>query len=205
MLCTSLPCLFEKTSYLIKQILSVFPAVSLNLGIILLSKFEYHFRKFYDRDLMINYINYSLFNMYVMFVVDFFLYLFLGYYLHNVLPHDFGIRKPWYFLCLKNYWCKHRKPYIDLNDKLVINENTKKEKLLEEDEINIDPLHSKSKKEIKSDIYDKASKFESEQIYENKNPNEVFKIKNIVKIFNDGKKAVDKVSLRFYKDEIFAL
>ena len=205
MLCTSLPCLFEKTSYLIKQILSVFPAVSLNLGIILLSKFEYHFRKFYDRDLMINYINYSLFNMYVMFVVDFFLYLFLGYYLHNVLPHDFGIRKPWYFLCLKNYWCKHRKPFIDLNDKLIINENTKKEKLMEEDEINIDPLHSKSKKEIKSDIYDKASKFESEQIYENKNPNEVFKIKNIVKIFSDGKKAVDKVSLRFYKDEIFAL
>jgi len=36
--------------------------------------------------------------------VDFFLYLFLGYYLQNVLPHDFGIKRPFYFLCTCEYW-----------------------------------------------------------------------------------------------------
>ena len=45
-----------------------------------------------------------------MFGVDFFLFLFLGYYLNNVLPHDYGIRKPWHFLCWCNYWpIKRRK------------------------------------------------------------------------------------------------
>ncbi|MCQ2820758.1 MAG: ATP-binding cassette domain-containing protein, partial [archaeon] len=31
------------------------------------------------------------------------------------------------------------------------------------------------------------------------------KLRNIVKVFGDNKKAVDGVSLNFYKDEIFAL
>ena len=106
MYCVSLSCMLENIPFLIKAILSIFPSVCLNLGILLLSKFDYHFRKFYDRDFFIYHTNYSIFFMYIMLIVDFFLYLFLGYYLHNVLPHDFGIRKPWYFLCSKNYWCK---------------------------------------------------------------------------------------------------
>ena len=67
------------------------PLVNLNLGVLLLSKFEYHFRAFHNRDFFINHLNYSLFNTYVMFIVDFIFFLFLGYYLHNILPHDFGI------------------------------------------------------------------------------------------------------------------
>ena len=51
----------------------------------------------------------------------------------------------------------------------------------------------------------RLSKFESEEIYENKTKNEVLEIRNIVKIFEDGKKAVDGVNLNFYRDEIFAL
>ena len=204
MYCISLACLFEKTAYIIKAILSIFPAVSLNLGILLLSKFEYHFRKFYSRDLTINHINCSLFNMYVMFVFDFFFYLFLGYYLHNVLPHEFGIRKPWYFLCSKNYWYKHRKKFNDAIN-ILINDEPKKENLIYDGEINIEQDNSQLNQDIKPDIYDRNSKFENEEIYKNKNPDDVFQIKNIVKVFGDGKKAVDKVSLKFYKDEIFAL
>jgi hypothetical protein len=40
-----------------------------------------------------------------MFIIDFFIYLFLGYYLQNVLPHTYGIRKPFYFLFTSDYWC----------------------------------------------------------------------------------------------------
>ena len=44
-----------------------------------------------------------------MFVVDFFFFIFLGYYLNNVLPHDFGIRRPWNFLCTLKFWNPKRK------------------------------------------------------------------------------------------------
>ena len=54
-------------------------------------------------------------------------------------------------------------------------------------------------------FYRNNSKFESEDIYEDKDDNDVFEIRNIVKIFDDGKKAVNGVNLNFYRDEIFAL
>ena len=44
-----------------------------------------------------------------MFTVDFFLYLFLGYYLQNIVSHEFGISKPFYFLCTKTYWSNKEK------------------------------------------------------------------------------------------------
>ena len=109
MYCISLACMFEKTTMKLKILLSIFPPVSLNTGILLLSKFEYHFRNFYNRDFLINHYNYSIGIMLLMFIIDFFVYLFLGYYLHNVLPHEFGIRKPWYFLCSCDYWCNSKK------------------------------------------------------------------------------------------------
>jgi len=195
MYCVSLSCMFEKSPFKIKSILSIFPAVSLNLGILLISKFEYHFRTFYDRDLMIYHTNYSLFFMYIMLIIDFFLYLFLGYYLNNVLPHDFGIRKPWYFLCSKRYWCRNKsKKYFPKDDKLK-DLNSKDSNIVD----NENNLYSKT------DIYGGSPKFESEQIYEDKNENEVFRIRNLVKIYSDGKKAVDGVNLNLYKNEIFAL
>ena len=109
MYCISLACMFEKTSMKLKILLSIFPPVSLNTGILLLSKFEYHFRNFYNRDFLINHYNFSIGIMFLMFIIDFFVYLFLGYYLHNVLPHEFGIRKPWYFLCSCDYWYNSKK------------------------------------------------------------------------------------------------
>ena len=194
MYCISLACMFEKTSMKLKIILSLFPAVSLNTGILLLSKFEYHFRNFNNRDFLVDHYNYSIGIMFLMFGIDFFLYLFLGYYLNNVLPHDFGIRKPWNFLCSSDYWCNSKnkkRKYLNIKNKLELPEfNTDESRLLDDEK----------------NIYGRSSKFESEEIYEDKNKkDDVLEIRNIVKIFGDGKKAVDKVNLNFYKDEIFAL
>ena len=194
MYCISLACMFEKTSMKLKIILSLFPAVSLNTGILLLSKFEYHFRNFNNRDFLVDHYNYSIGIMFLMFGIDFFLYLFLGYYLNNVLPHDFGIRNPWYFLCSSDYWCNSKnkkRKYLNIKNKLELPEfNTDESRLLDDEK----------------NIYGRSSKFESEEIYEDKNKkDDVLEIRNIVKIFGDGKKAVDKVNLNFYKDEIFAL
>ena len=37
-------------------------------------------------------------------VVDLVLYMFLCFYLDNVVQQEFGIRRPWYFLCSPKYW-----------------------------------------------------------------------------------------------------
>ena len=194
MYCLSLACMFEETSFKIKSFLSIFPPVNLNLGILLFSKFEYHFKKFKNTDFTIRYINYSLFDVYISFIIDFFLYLFLGYYFHNVLPHDFGIRKPWYFLCSKGYWYKNKnRKFYNFEEKLEFGEfNTQESNLLEEEKENyIDQLNIKYR-QLNEEI-------------NNKNENDVFEIRNLVKIFDDGKKAVNGINLNFYKDEIFAL
>ena len=52
---------------------------------------------------------FSIENMFTMFGVDFFVYLFLGFYLQNIVSHDFGISRPFYFLCTRKYWCKKTK------------------------------------------------------------------------------------------------
>ena len=196
----------------LKIILSIFPPVCLEVGIVLFGQFESHFRKFHPRDYTKVYTNYSLFIMNLMQVIDFFLYLFLGYYLQNVLPHDFGIKRPWYFLCTKDYWCGNQNKKKKNNE--VLN---KIEKVDDEihgiDEVKIiDGMHSqnrfkKNEKEEKSTDDEKNKKnFEGEELYNDKtNPDDALRIQNIVKIFGDGKKAVDNVNLNFYKDEIFAL
>ena len=205
----SMACMGETSKKVVKIILSIFPAVCLELGIVLFGKFESHFRKFHPGDYTKTYTNYSLFIMNLMQIIDFFFYLFLGYYLQNVLPHEFGIKRPWYFVCTKSYWCgsQHK------NKK---NEEAKKkmnDEINEIDEIKIvDGMYSqkrlkKDDKEEKSTYEEKNKKnFEGEELYQDKtNPDDALRIQNIVKIFGDGKKAVDNVNLNFYKDEIFAL
>ena len=207
MYCISLFCVFGKKSLALKVILSIFPPVGLNIGILLFSKFEYHFKYFYNRDFITKYDNYSIGIMYAMFALDFFLYLFFGYYLDNILSHEFGIKKPWYFLFTKKYWLSFR------------NNKNKKENI-EKSEIISEKLNKNNYKDDKNqletgntlfpieinELNDNSPNFESEEIYKDKAiKGEILKIRNIVKIFKDGKKANDGINLNLYKDEIFAL
>ena len=99
----------EDANKALKIVLSIFPPVNLELGIILIGKFESHFKEFHMEDYTKTYTNYSMFIMNLMQIIDALLYLFLGYYLQNVLPHDFGIKRPLYFICTKEYWCSSKK------------------------------------------------------------------------------------------------
>ena len=204
MYCVSLACMFEGGSMAAKIALSLFPQVCLNNGILLFSKFQYHFRNFKDREFLEIYTTFSVGLMYLMFVLDFFLFLFLGFYLQNVIPHDFGIRKPFYFLCTSEFWCSNKKKKSEskkINDELNDEENI-------ENKENNDVVY-KNKENILNDqynLYENSPNFESEEIYKNRTKkDDVFKIRDIVKVFGDGKVAVNKVNLNFYKDEIFAL
>ena len=208
MYCISLSCMLDETSFEIKAILSIFPAVGLNLGLLQLSKFGYKFKHFYNRDLFIYHTNYSIFFMYMSFIFDFLFYIFLGFYLQNVLPHDFGIRKPWYFLCTLSYWGKGRKKkYITIEEKKELPEFNTRDSLALEDEKKEHLKKAKFKK-VRTKaykLYGDLTKFENDDIYDDKGMDECFEIRDIVKEFGDGKVAVNKVSINFYKDEIFAL
>ena len=174
----------ESSKYSLKIGLSVFPPITIYNAITLLAKFESHFRPFHHSDIFEKYTNYRIILMIAILTADIILYLFLGYYLQNVLPHDFGIRKPWYFIFKKICCCKNKKREY----------NVKAEDL---------------KSSENDDIFGSLpvnENFQSEEIYKDMtHPKDTYRIRNLVKQFGDGKIAVNHVDLNFYKNEIFAL
>ena len=174
--------------------LSIFPPITIYLGIILLGKFESHFRKFYLKDILYTFTNYSVLTMFLMLIGDLLLYFFLGYYLQNVLPHDFGVRKPWYFIFTKIFWgCKKDKSKYNSKNINYQIDNSNNIKNNDNDELIIGNTPQEDN-------------FQSEDIYkEMTNPKDSLKIRDLVKRFDDGKVAVNHVNLNFYKNEIFAL
>ena len=206
----SIACIKETASKAAKIGLSIFPPVAIEVGIVMFGEFESHFRKFHPKYFTNIYTNYSLFIMLLMLLIDFFLYLFLGYYLQNVLPHSYGIRKPFYFLFTPDYWCgksaKKITPKLTSKDIEVKNRNEVNDTAVK----NLDE-YSKKTSEISNislfeDYYKNDPNFEGEALYKDRTKkDDALRIKNIVKTFEDGKTAVGRVNLNFYKDEIFAL
>jgi hypothetical protein len=96
-------CMKDTAGKSVKVGLSFFPPVVIEIGIVMLAEFQSHFRKYKPRYFTNIYTNFSLFYMLLMLTVDFFIYLFLGYYLQNVLPHTYGIRKPFYYIFTPEY------------------------------------------------------------------------------------------------------
>ena len=205
----SLACIRVTASKSIKIGLSFFPPVALEVGIVLISEFEMFFRRFHPKYFSEIYTNYSLLYMYLQLIIDFFLYIIIGAYLKNVIPHKYGRRKPFYYLCTSNYWCrkKSRKNQVINFPKDEFDKSITKA-LKEENEKNSssDISSSPNLKELMQDLYKDNPNFESEALYKEKIKNgDAFCIRNIVKTFEDGKTAVNNVDLNFYKDEIFAL
>ena len=172
----------DNVSYNMKLGFSIFPQVVIFMVFNLLGKFESNSRQFYLKDISYIYTNYSILIMFIALIIDNFIYLFIGYYLQNILKHEFGIRKPWYFLFTPKYWgCKKRKKNL-INQNILI--------LEDKDEL----------------LIDNNENFQNEDIYKEMiEPKNSLKIKNIYKQFDDGKIAVNRISLNLYKNEIFAL
>ena len=210
----SMACMNEGAAKYLKIILSIFPPVCVELGIVLLGKFESHFKTFHNSDYTKIYTNYSIFIMNLMQLIDFFLYLFLGFYFQNVLPHEFGIKRPYNFLCSSDYWCKKKKNNkfigeIEKENNIIIKSNVNKIIIGNNDDKNskleiLEKGKNRNEKEIA--ILKRDKNFEREDLYKDKTkPDDALRIIGIKKIFDDGKIAVDGVNLNFYKDEIFAL
>ena len=250
-----------------KYILCIlFPPTTLQLGINTISTFETNFQDFNGR-INYKYNNFSVVNMYIFLTINFLLYLFFGFFFQNVLPHEYGIRQPIYFLFTSSFWgldkddnnfkfeekninkiegneinnknekccneiiinIKDEKntEYNDQNKKDNTLENSKNNKQIRLDELkeSTTPLSSyeliikkknknksienkntyTNKKEIKEGTHE--YNFESEKFYQMNytKPKDSLKIRNICKIFDDGKQALNNVSFNLYKNEIFAL
>jgi ATP-binding cassette subfamily A (ABC1) protein 3 len=202
----SMSCMDENSKKVVKIILSIFPPVCLELGVVLFGKFESHFRNFHPKDYAKIYTNCSIFIMNLMQIIDFFLYLFLGYYLQNVLPHEFGIRRPWYFLFTKEYWCGNQNKNKQIEEDMKQSEENEHELYKKKFSDGWDSQKRLKNQQVKKQNTNVNNKNFEEDINKDKtNPDDALRIQNIVKIFEEGKKVVDNVSLNFYKDEIFAL
>ena len=225
----------DKIKKTYKIVAALLPPVNLLLGAFTFGEFERMFYPFKTKDVSENYLNYSLSTCYIMFTADFFIYLFLGYYLQNVIPHEYGVAKPWYFLFLPSYWCgdccskknKNKsdeknfeenlqnkdnyeiKKIDDINYNNVNNLDTEKahvniNKIIEEDENNYDKISNNS---IFDDNPHKGDlDFQNEDIYRDKNKkNDVFMLRDVTKVYGDGKMACNKISFNLFRNEIFAL
>ena len=206
------------------KILSAFlPPVNLLLGAFTFGEFERLYYTFESKHVNENYVNYSIATCYIMFTVDFFLYLFLGYYLQNVIPHEYGVAKPLYYIFMPSYWfgdcCSKKKEIYQPNNKLA-NEINNQDNQENQD----NTVHAMIDNEKKEDNLDKISNqssnssifddnphkneidFQNEDIYRDKSrKNDVFLLRNITKVYSDGKMAVNDVSFNLFRNEIFAL
>ena len=109
----------------------LFPPTTLQLGINTISIFETNFQDFNGR---INYDHnkFSVSDMYILLSCNFVLYMFLGFFLQNVLPHEFGIKQHFYFLFTAQFWGIENNDNNDINillEENKINQNNNKEKI----------------------------------------------------------------------------
>ena len=212
-----------------KTIAALLPPVNLLLGAFTFGHFEGMFFKFHSKDVGKNYLNYSISTCYIMFTADFFIYLFLGYYLQNVIPHEYGVAKPWYFIFLPSYWCgdciSRRKKKEILEAK--VEKNIKSIKIENDDkelkgsiqsiqmengknEIEYEHQNSDCESNNSSVFNDNPNEgnldFQNEDLYRDKDKkNDVFMLREVTKIYSDGKMACNKISFNLFRNEIFAL
>ena len=217
-----------------KTVASLLPPVNLLLGAFTLGRFEGMFFKFHTKDIKENYLNYSMATCYIMFTADFFIYLFLGYYLQNVIPHEYGVAKPWYYIFLPSYWCgdccsrKNKKKEINESKNVKQNKNidsTKKNDKefngsiqsiqigngLNDVDLIVKQNDLVSQHSNNSSVFDDNPNegnidFQNEDLYRDKDKkNDVFMLRDITKVYGDGKMACNKISFNLFRNEIFAL
>ena len=187
-----------KTIY--KTLASVFPPVNLLLGAFIFGKFEGKYYNFHQKDINKTYLNYKISTCYIMFAIDFFIYLFLGYYLQNVIPHEYGMAKPFYFLFTPSYWCGEKEKEEEQKVE-IYNEDKEENKKVKKDE---DLLSNNSI--FDDNPHKEDDNFQNEDLYRDRNKDEdVFMLRNVTKVYDDGKMACNNISFNLFRNEIFAL
>ena len=74
---------------------------------------------------------YSISSTILILIIDTVLYFFLAWYLDNVVPGEYGVKRPWYFLFTGSYWSakKHAIEKIDMASLIDTTQNEDVEKV----------------------------------------------------------------------------
>ena len=170
----------------LKYILSfLFPTTGLALVTKPIASFESSSTGVNFSNWAVKYNNYTIVGfIFIMLASGLFYYL-LGWYLDNVLPHDWGVRKSVCFCVSRKYWCgsKRRRNQPRMNRGRSI--------LGVSDEI------SEENQEYFEDV-PAALRAQLEQ-------GDCLSIRGLKKVYPNGKEAVRGISLDMYKGQIFAL
>jgi ATP-binding cassette, subfamily A (ABC1), member 3 len=97
------------TAASVKIGMSIFPNVGMSFCIYNLYHFETDSTGLNFDNTTIYYNNVTYSGALLALVFDTFFYLFLGLYLDQVVPSQYGVAKKWYFLCTKSFWCQTRR------------------------------------------------------------------------------------------------
>ena len=202
----------DNVKNVVKMVLSIFPPTALQLGIGTFGTFDSAGLKFGFDSVKVRASNYSVADMYLMLFIDLVIYFFLGFFLQNVVPHDYGISRPVYFLCTREFWgCAKKNNKAIVTNTVVVNKDDNKDDNKAEHNANSDnndvyKYNDKGGSEREVTINGSNDYFQNEEFYKDKTgPKDALRITNLTKEFDDGKIAVNNVSFNLYKDEIFAL
>ncbi|CBY39601.1 unnamed protein product [Oikopleura dioica] len=121
----------SSTPYGAKILCSLFPPVSLALGLETLGNWEIagegvQFSNFFTPISTTNPTNFG--TQMVMLLMDTLLYFLLGLYVDTIRPGQWGIPKPWNFFCMPSYWSPPKKNQVDASNEMIT-ENPLEQKL----------------------------------------------------------------------------
>lgn len=88
-----------------KLVASLLPNIAASFSVYNLFYFEFYGSGLNHDSLNLEYNNYTFRNGLLLLLFDNFLYAIIGLYLDQIIPSEFGVAKPWYFLCTKKFWC----------------------------------------------------------------------------------------------------
>eukprot|EP01138_Halocafeteria_seosinensis_P011391 gb/GECG01011634.1/.p1 GENE.gb/GECG01011634.1/~~gb/GECG01011634.1/.p1 ORF type:complete len:2040 (+),score=216.84 gb/GECG01011634.1/:1-6120(+) len=144
-----------------------------------------------------------------MLVLDFLLYTVLGWYLDQVVPSEFGIKRPWYFIFTPDYWYGRSHTVTTDSDMRTCKDvllcrsrevTTAKERLLSGSDI----LTEDGDEDIDGSMFEPVG----QHLKAIEDAGKVVRVKNLRKQFPtpDGTKvAVENLDLTMYEGQIFAL
>ena len=136
----------------------IFPPITMQLGLNTFTIFETNFNQFKGR-VFLRYYKFSIFDMYILFLANFLLYMFLGFYIQNIISHEFGIKKNWYFLFTKSYWgCRKEKQKVYKVLKNNFISNKIELNILKDSKTDININNKNIINDSKSDIFSNISK-----------------------------------------------
>ena len=174
----------------LKSLLSIFPAVSVQLAATNLLEFESSGvgLSFDNSDEL--YKNYRFSTcIWLNFVTGLSLGI-LGLYLENVLPAAVGVRKPFYFLFTKSYWCGASASKVHHSENSPKDNKISNSKDDDSDQIEVDPQNFEN-------IPDHLRRKEDE--------NQFIQIERLRKKFGSKFYAINNFNAEMFEDQIFAL